>query len=177
MTREEKSAIIEELKAKFAQNNYFYIIDASSMTVNQVNDFRKLCFQRGVEYKVVKNSLIKKALESLDTDYTPFYKEVLRNFSGIMFCKEAGSLPARLLKEFREKGNEKPILKGASIDSTLFIGEEHLETLTKIKSKQEMLGELVGLLQSPGTHLASTIQSVGAKLAGVLQTLVKNKEQ
>lgn len=130
-----------------------------------------MCFQRGLEYKVVKNSLIKKALESLDTDYTNFNKAVLKGFSGVIFSNESGSAPAKLLKDFRKEGNEKPLLKGASIDSSMYIGEQTLDTLTKVKSRLEMIAELVGLLQAPGQRLASALQSGGGKLAGVLKTL------
>lgn len=171
MTKEEKGVLIEELKEKFASTTYFYIFDASGMSVASTNKFRRMCFQRGLEYKVVKNSLIKKALESLDTDYTNFNKAVLKGFSGVIFSNESGSAPAKLLKDFRKEGNEKPLLKGASIDSSMYIGEQTLDTLTKVKSRLEMIAELVGLLQAPGQRLASALQSGGGKLAGVLKTL------
>jgi large subunit ribosomal protein L10 len=175
MTREEKGVLIEELKEKLANSTYFYITDASGMTVAQTNNFRRKCFQNGIEYKVFKNSLIKKALESLETDYTPFNNKVLKGFSGILFSNESGSAPAKLIKEFR-KDSEKPIFKGASIDSSLFIGEENLDALTKVKSRLELIAELVGLLQSPGQRLASAIQSGGSKLAGVLKALAEKQE-
>jgi large subunit ribosomal protein L10 len=171
MNKEEKGVLIEELKEKFASTTYFYIFDASGMSVASTNKFRRMCFQRGLEYKVVKNSLIKKALESLDADYTNFNKAVLKGFSGVIFSNESGSAPAKLLKDFRREGNERPLLKGASIDSSMYIGEQTLDSLTKVKSRLEMIAELVGLLQAPGQRLASALQSGGGKLAGVLKTL------
>ncbi|TAE73367.1 MAG: 50S ribosomal protein L10 [Bacteroidetes bacterium] len=175
MTREEKAVIIDELKEKFANNTFFYIADAAGMTVNDTNRFRRLCFERGVEYVVVKNSLIKKALETTGTDYTPFDGTALKGFSGVMLTNEAGSIPAKLLKEFRKGGNEKPLLKGASIDGSLFIGEESLETLSKVKSRLEMIAQLLGTIQAPGKSLASALQSSGSKLAGVFKTLEEKK--
>jgi large subunit ribosomal protein L10 len=174
MTKEEKGVVIEELKEKLSNTTYFYITDASGMSVADTNKFRKLCFEKGIEYKVFKNSLIRKALQSMDVDYTAFVdkdKKVLKGFSGVLFEKEVGNAPAKLLQEFRKQGNEKPVLKGASIDSSFYFGDESLESLTKIKSKLEMIGELVGLLQSPASRLLSALQSGGSKLAGVLKTL------
>jgi len=170
MTREEKAAVIEELKEKLANNPYFYVMDAAGMTVAETNAFRRLCYNRDIEYKVYKNTLIKKALDSLDADYTPFEEKVLKGFSGLLFSQNSGSSPAKLIKEFRKKGNEKPLFKGASVDASLFIGEENLEALTKIKSKQDVIAELVGLLQSPGRNLVSALKTPGQKMVGVLQS-------
>lgn len=171
MTREEKAVIIDELKEKFANNIFFYIADAGGMTVNDTNRFRRMCFERGVEYVVVKNSLIKKALETTGTDYTPFNSAALKGFSGVMLTNEAGNIPAKLLQEFRKGGNQKPLLKAASIDGSLFIGEESLESLSKVKSRLEMIAQLLGTIQAPGKSLASALQSSGSKIAGVLKTL------
>src|SRR3954468_22425561 len=129
MTKEDKGHIIEELTQKFAENNFFYITDASGLTVDQINKFRKLCYAKGVEYKVVKNSLIKKALQASKTDYSSFNAKVLKGFSGVLFCNDVANAPGKLLKEFRKGGITKPLLKGASIDSALFIGEENLDVL------------------------------------------------
>ncbi len=171
MTKEEKALIIDELKEKFSAHLFFYITDAGGMSVADTNQFRKMCFDKGIEYKVFKNTLIKKALESFEADYSPFNQAVLKGFSGVLFSNESGSEPAKLLKVFKDKGKDKPALKGASIDSSLYIGEDNLEILAKIKSKTEMLGELVGLLQSPAQNLVSALKSSGSKLAGVLKTL------
>lgn len=177
MTREEKAVIIDELAQKFSSNPYFYITDASGMTVAQVNNLRRKCFEKGVEYRVVKNTLIRKALETLPTDYTPFNDTVLAGFSGVLFTTESGKLPASLIKEFRKaQATEKPLLKGASVDTALFIGNDQLDTLINLKSKGELLGEIIGLLQSPAKNVVSALQSGGNKLAGILKTL-SEKEQ
>ncbi|MFN8353174.1 MAG: 50S ribosomal protein L10 [Spirosomataceae bacterium] len=173
MTREEKGAIISELAEKFKTTPYFYITDASGMNVEQTNNLRRLCFNRGVEYRVVKNTLIAKALETLDTDYTEFNESVLKGFSGIMFHPESGKVPAKLIKDFiKESGNNNKLkLKGASVDYSVFIGHDQLDTLLNLKSKQELVGEIIGLLQSPAQNVISGLQSGGNKLAGILKTL------
>lgn len=171
MTKEEKATIIEELTQKFNDNPFIYITDASGMTVAEVNALRRVCFERGVEYLVVKNTLIKKALENVKGDYTPFQGTVLKGFSGVMLSAESGKTPAKLIKDVRDKGNKKLILKGASIDSDLFIGENNLDVLVSLKSKDELIGEIVGLLQSPAKNVISALKSGGNKLAGIIKTL------
>jgi large subunit ribosomal protein L10 len=174
MTREEKSNIIESLTEKFKENPYFYITDASGFTVAQVNAFRRTCFERGVEYKVYKNTLIAKALENLDSDFSELSEKALKGFSGIIFTNEVGNLPAKILLDFRKKLGKKetrPVFKGASIDSDVFIGENQLELLSNLKSKQELLGDVIGLLQSPAKNLISALQSGQNTLAGLVKTL------
>jgi len=171
MIREKKHAIIEELSGKFASTPYFYITDASGMSVELTNKLRRLCFERGVEYRVVKNTLIQKALETLPTDYASFDGTVLKGFSGIMFHPESGKVPAKLIKDFLKENKDKLKLKGASVDSSLFIGHDQLDTLLNLKSKQELIGEVIGLLQSPAKNVISALQSGGNKLAGILKTL------
>lgn len=170
MTREEKEIIVNELSEKFANTNYFYITDASTMSVASINQFRRLCFDRGLEYKVYKNSLIQKALGTLDAD-TAALEGILKGASGILFSTESGNAPAKLLKDFRKKGNPLPLLKGAYIDAGLYIGDEQLDALTKIKSKDELIGDVISLLQSPAKNVISALQSSGGKLAGILKTL------
>lgn len=171
MTREEKGAIIQELTEKFAANPYFYITDASGMTVATTNKLRRLCFDRGIEYRVVKNTLIQKALETLDTDYTAFGSEVLKGFSGVMFHPESGKAAAKLIKDFLKENKNSMILKGASVDGGLFVGHDQLDALEKLKSKEEVIGEIIGLLQSPAKNVLGALQSGGHKLAGILKTL------
>lgn len=174
MTREEKKSIIDELTEKLKVTPHFYLTNASGFSVAQVNAFRRTCFEKGLEYKVYKNTLIKKALESLDTDYEKFNETALKSFSGILFSKEAGNLPAKVLLEFRKKMGKKvtrPVFKGASIDGDLFLGEQNLELLSKLKSKEELLGEVIGLLQSPAKNVISALQSGKHILAGLVKTL------
>ncbi len=175
MTRDEKGAIIEELAQKFQSTPFFYITEASGMSVAEVNDLRRKCYERGIEYKVVKNTFIKKALETLDTDYTPFNDTVLAGASAVMFHSDNQKAPAQLIKEFR-KTNDKLKLKGASIDYSLFIGADQLETLITLKGKQELIGDIIGLLQSPAKNVLSGLQSAGGKLAGILKTLSEREE-
>ncbi|WP_143959997.1 50S ribosomal protein L10 [Litoribacter populi] len=174
MTREEKQVVIESLTEKLKETPHFYITDASGFSVAQVNAFRRMCFEKGVEYRVYKNTLINKALENLDTDYTDFSAQTLKGFSGIMFSTETSNLPARIIKDFRKKLGKKetrPVFKGASIDSDVFIGEQNLEMLSTLKSKEELLGEVIGLLQSPAKNVISALKSGQDKLAGLVKTL------
>jgi large subunit ribosomal protein L10 len=176
MTKQEKYQLVEELSAKLAETSNFYITDASGMTVAQTNAFRRKCFEQGIEYRVVKNTLIKKALDQLEqTDYSAFDGTVLKGFSGIMFSPESASAPARLLKEFRKgaKKNQvaKPQLKGASIQNDLFIGDEQLEALATLKSKEDLIADVISLLQSPMRNVLGALQSGGQTIVGVLKTL------
>lgn len=172
MNRVEKAALIEELVQKFSANDNFYITDASGMSVAQTNDLRGLCFERGIEYRVVKNTMVQKALAQLDTDYVTFDDSVLRGFTGVMFSGENANSPAKLIKEFRKKsGMVSPLLKGASINTDLFIGEENLDMLSTLKSKAELIGEVISLLQSPAKNVISGLKASGSTLSGILTTL------
>lgn len=172
MTREDKAKIIEELSEKFKSSGNFYFTDAAGMTVAEVNDLRRKCFESGVEYRVIKNTLIKKALEAVDVDMTSLNDEVLKGFSGVMFTGEDASVPAKLIKSFqKEDKDDRPKLKGASIEYDLFIGSEHLSTLAALKSKTELIGEVIGLLQSPAKNVISSLQSGGQTLSGLIKTL------
>ena len=145
MTKEDKGVIIEELAGKFAVTPYFYITDASGMNVGKTNELRRLCFERGIEYRVFKNTLIFKALETTGTDYTSFREKVLKGMSGVMFSGD-GKSPAKLIKDFKKAvGKDKIRFKGASIDTALFIGEDQLAVLETLKSKNELIGEIIGL--------------------------------
>ena len=176
MTREEKAQIIEALSKKFAENMHFYLTDASGLTVEQVNAFRKLCFKNGIEYGVYKNTLIRKALEKQEgADYSPLFK-VLHGFSGVMFSKEVSNAPAKVIKEYRGKIEGRPVLKAASIDADFFIGDENLKTLAELKSKNELIGEVISLLQSPAKNVLSALLSGGHKVAGIVKALEERKK-
>ena len=177
MNKEEKSIIIEELVEKFNANRHYYFTDASGLTVSEVSTFRKLCYERGVEFKVFKNSLVKKALQRIQTDVDTWDKSILKGFTGILFSKENGKSPALLLKDYRKKGGEKPALKAAYIERSLYVGEDSLETLTKLKSKNELIGEIIGLLQSPAANLINALQSGKHQIAGIVKTLSDKKEE
>jgi len=175
MTKEEKATIIDELSEKFAQNSHFYITDASGLTVAQINAFRRICFNSGVEYRVYKNTLIQKALEKKGGNYDDLYK-VLHGFSGVIFSKESGNAPAKAIKEYRKKQEGRPALKAASVESALFIGEEHLDMLSELKSKNELIGEIISLLQSPAKNVLSALLSSKQTVAGLLKTLEERKQ-
>jgi large subunit ribosomal protein L10 len=171
MTREEKEQIIGELSQKFADNAHFYVTDASGFTVEQINNFRRMCFKSGIEYRVYKNTLIQKALERQEgVDYSPIFN-VLTGFSGVIFSKETGNAPAKVIKEFRKKMEGKPVLKAASIGSDFFIGDENLDTLVELKSKNELIGEVISLLQSPAKNVVSALLSSKNKVAGLVKAL------
>ena len=175
MTRREKNKIVDALVKKLVAADYFYIINAEGLNIEAINDFRKKCFQAGVVYQVVKNTLIHKALEKLNNeiDYSAFSEAVLQGFSGILFAKDVGSTPAKIIKEFRKARQlEMPLLKGASIDKELFIGEEHLDELSRLKSKAELVGELIGLLQAPITRVMDSLQSGKHQIVGMVKALV-----
>jgi len=171
MTKQEKTAVIEELKGVFANLDFFYITDASTLSVEQINNFRRLCFNKGVKMRVIKNTLIRKALESASADknYEAIFSE-LKGPTAVLYAEGAANIPAKVLKEFRA-GNERPLLKAAYIDTAVFIGYDQLDTLTKLKSKEQLLGEVLGLLQSPARNVISALQSGGQTIAGLVKTL------
>jgi large subunit ribosomal protein L10 len=180
MTRKDKNKIVEALVGQLATIDYFYVIDAQGLSAEEIGDFRRKCFQAGVVYRVVKNTLINKALEKLknEVDYSVLREKVLKGFSGILFAQDVGSTPAKIIKEFRKQRKlAKPFFKGACIDKELFVGEAYLDALSQLKSKAELLGELIGLLQSPITRVVASLQSGKHQLVGVLQALAAKKAQ
>jgi len=170
MTRAEKTATIEALKEKFANAEYFYLTDSSTLTVEQVNKFRRLCFEKGIEMRVVKNTLVKKALEDAPEEkkYQDL-QEALKGPTAVLFTETANT-PARILKKFRES-NDKPVLKAAYIDSSIYLGDDQIELLTKLKSKEELVGEIIVLLQSPVKNVLGSLQSGANTLSGLLKAL------
>jgi len=175
MTKEEKSLIIDELSEKFSQHPHFYITDASGLTVAQINAFRRICFNSGVEYRVYKNTLVRKALEKQSGNFEDLYK-VLHGFSGVIFSKESSNAPAKVIKEYQKKLEGRPALKAASIDASIFIGAEHLNTLSELKSKNELLGEIISLLQSPAKNVLSALLSGKQTVAGLVKPLEDRKQ-
>jgi large subunit ribosomal protein L10 len=170
MTRAEKTTAIEELKQSFQENQYFYITDSSALTVEQVNNLRRLCHEKGVTMKVVKNTLAKKALEEIGENghYSELW-DALKGPTAVMFC-ETANVPAKLIKEFREK-HDKPILKAAYIDSDIFLGDDQLDVLKSLKSKEELVGDIVILLQSPIKNLVGALNSGSSTIAGLVKAL------
>jgi large subunit ribosomal protein L10 len=168
MNKEEKYDLVLALTEQMKEYGNFYITDTSDLSVAKINDIRRQCFQSDITMKVAKNSLIKKAMEAAGGDYTPIF-EVLKGSSSILFSKSA-TAPAKLIKQLRKKG-DKPVLKAAYIDSAIFIGDNQIDTLIKLKSKEQLIGEVIGLLQSPAKNVISALQSGGNTIAGLVKTL------
>jgi large subunit ribosomal protein L10 len=168
MNKEEKHDLVLALSEQMKEYGNFYITDTSDLTVAKINDIRRKCFDSDIKMQVAKNSLIKKAMEAAGGDYTEIY-DVLKGSSSILFSKSA-TAPAKLIKQLR-KGGDKPILKAAYIDSAIFIGDNQIDALTKLKSKEQLIGEIIGLLQSPAKNVISALQSGGNTLAGLVKTL------
>jgi large subunit ribosomal protein L10 len=157
MTKDQKNEVIELLKGKFSQYSNFYVADTESLTVAQVGKLRRACFNKKVEMKVAKNTLIKKAMESLDSEkYTGVY-DSLHKVTALMFSENPKD-PALIITSFRKESNaEKPVLKAAFINGDVYMGDNQLATLTKIKTKNELIGEVIGLLQSPAKRVIAAL--------------------
>ncbi len=159
MTKQEKNEVIALLKGKFAQYNNFYITDTESLTVAQVGKLRNVCFNKQVEMKVAKNTLIKKALESLDAEKYAGVFDSLHKVTALMFSENPKD-PAVIISGFRkENNNERPVLKAAFINGDVFVGDNQLKALTQIKTKNELIGEIIGLLQSPIQRVLGALEN------------------
>ncbi len=169
MTKEEKGKYIVDLAAELKDANVIYLTDTAELTVEAINTLRRKCFQSNIRLKVVKNTLLEKAMESVEGKDFGDLKDTLSGPTSIMFS-EVGNVPAKLIQEFRKKG-AKPVLKGAYINEAVFIGDDQLTLLSSIKSKDEMIGEIIGLLQSPMKNVVSGLTGAGGKIAGILKTL------
>jgi large subunit ribosomal protein L10 len=170
MTKEQKNEVIGVLKEKFNQYNNFYITDTESLTVGQVSKLRRACFNKQVEMKVAKNTLIRKALEAIDAEKYAGVYESLHNVTALLFSENPKE-PALIISSFRKENNlDRPVLKAAYIDSSVFVGDNQLEALRTIKSKQDLIGEVIGLLQSPVKNVISGLNA-GNKLAALVKAL------
>ena len=168
MTREEKSRVIEDLTAQLADSNVVYIADISNLNAETTSNLRRACFKAGIQLNVVKNTLLEKAMEASSNDYGDL-PSILKGNTSIMIA-ENGNAPAKIIKEFRKK-SDKPILKGAFIHQAVFIGDNQLDALIALKSKEEVIGEIIGLLQSPAKNVVSALKSGGSTIAGLVKTL------
>ena len=168
MTREEKSQVIEELTGQLADNSNIYLTDISGLNAGTTSNLRRACFKADVKLAVVKNTLLEKAMEASDRDFGEL-PTTLKGNTSVMYS-ETGNAPAKVIKAFRKK-SDKPLLKGAFIEETVYIGDEQLDMLVDIKSKEELIGDIIGLLQSPAKNVISALQSSGGKLSGILKTL------
>lgn len=168
MTREEKSQVIEELTAQLAESSNFYLTDISGLNAVATSDLRRACFKANVRLAVVKNTLLEKAMEASDKDFGAL-PSTLKGNTSVMYS-ETGNAPAKVIKAFRKK-SDKPFLKGAYIEEAVYIGDDQLDMLVDIKSREELIGEIIGLLQSPAKNVVSALQSSGGKLSGIIKTL------
>lgn len=168
MTKQEKQEIVKNLSEKLNENNIFYLADISELDAETSSKLRRMAFKREVSLNVVKNTLLRKALEAAEGSYEEFY-DVLKGNTSILFS-EVGNAPAKLIEEFRKK-NDKPILKGAYIEEAIYIGDDKIATLSQIKSKEELIGDIIMLLQSPAKNVVSALKSGGGTISGLVKTL------
>ncbi|MBT3754196.1 MAG: 50S ribosomal protein L10 [Flavobacteriaceae bacterium] len=173
MTREEKSKVIERLTAELADNTNIYMTDVSGLNAVQTSSLRRACFKANIKLSVVKNTLLSKAMETSDRDFGDL-NQVLVGNTALMYS-EIGNSPAKLIKAFRKKA-DKPLLKGASIEDAIYLGDDQIKALCNIKSREELIGEVISILQSPAKNLISALQSGGATISGVLKTLSNRNE-
>lgn len=168
MTREEKSQVIETLTAQLSENANIYLADISGLDAGKTTNLRRACFKAGIQLSVVKNTLLKKAMESSDKDFGEL-TQILQGSTSLMFS-ETGNAPAKIIKEFRKR-SDKPLLKGAYIQESIYVGDHELDNLVALKSKDELVGDIIGLLQSPAKNVISALKSGGNTIAGLVKTL------
>jgi large subunit ribosomal protein L10 len=172
MRREDKHTIIESLAEKLNEYGHFYLADTSQLNAADTSELRRKCYENDIKLVVVKNTLLKRALEQTAGDFEELFP-VLKNATSIMFT-QSGNVPAKLIKEFRKK-HDKPVLKGAYVQESIYIGDNQLDALVAIKTKDELVGDIIMLLQSPVKNVISALQSGGNTIHGVLETLSKKE--
>jgi len=168
MTREEKSQVIEALTTKLTGQNIIYLADISGLNATDTSNLRRACFKANIKLAVVKNTLLAKAMDKSDKDFGEL-PTILKGNTSILLS-DTGNAPAKLIKEFRKK-SDKPLLKGAYVEEAIYIGDDQLDTLVNIKSKEELIGDIITILQSPAKNVISALQSGGNKLSGIIKTL------
>ena len=173
MTREEKSKAITDITDVLSQNETIYLTDISGLNSIETSNLRRLCFKSGVKLEVMKNTLLEKAMTASDKEFGDLL-DTLKGNTSVMVA-DVGNAPAKVIKDFRKK-SDKPILKGAIIESDIYLGDDQLELLANIKSKEEIIGEIILLLQSPAKNVISALKSSGNKLSGIIKTLSEREE-
>ena len=168
MTREDKLTVIQDLTSQLSENATIYLADISGLDADTTSNLRRACFKANIRLSVVKNTLLAKAMEASEKDFGEL-PEILKGNTSLMFS-EVSNAPAKLIKAFR-KNSDKPILKGAFIEEAIYVGDNQLDSLVDIKSKEEVIGDIIGLLQSPAKNVISGLKSGGGKLAGIIKTL------
>jgi len=173
MTREEKKQVIDDLTSELSEVKNFYLTDIAGLNSSETSALRRLCFKSNVKLSVVKNTLLAKAMEASERDFGDL-KDILKGNTSLMFS-EVGNIPAKIIKDFRKK-SEKPFLKGAFVEESIYIGDDQISTLVSLKSKEEVIGEIIGLLQSPVKNIISSLKSGDGKLSAILKTLSNQKQ-
>jgi len=173
MRKEDKQVLIDSMLSELQACPNFYLTDVSDLNAEKTSQLRRQCFNSGVKMIVVKNALFHKAMQQMGKDYEGLY-DVLKGSTAVMFC-ETGNAPAKLIKNFR-KTSDRPILKGAYIEECCYVGDDMLDALCSIKSKNDLIADVIALLQSPMKNVISALQSGGQKLSGVLETLSERPE-
>jgi len=168
MTREQKANVIQDLTATLGENSTIYLADISGLNASDTTNLRRACFKANITMSVVKNTLLAKAMDASDKDFGEL-PDLLKGNTSIMLA-EVANAPAKVIENLRRK-SDKPLLKGAYIEEAIYVGDDKISALSNIKSKEEMIGQIIGLLQSPAKNVISALQSGGGKLAGILKTL------
>jgi large subunit ribosomal protein L10 len=173
MRREEKNAIIDSLAERLKEYSHFYLTDTAQLNAADTSELRRKCFESDIKLIVVKNTLLKRALEQSEVNFEELFP-VLKGTTSIMFTN-SGNGPAKLIREFRRK-HDKPVLKGAYVQESIYVGDNMLDALVSVKTRQELIGDIILLLQSPAKNVISALQSGGNTIHGVLETLSKKVE-
>lgn len=173
MKKEDKAIVIEKIADTLKAYNGFYLVETAGLNAEKTSELRRACFKADIKLMVVKNTLLHKALESLDADFSELYPALAGSTS--LMCTNVGNAPAKLLKDFVKKGDTLPALKGAYVEETVYLGADQLDALASIKSKNELIADVIALLQSPAKNVVSALQSGSTKFHGILETL-SNKE-
>ncbi len=168
MKREDKNAIIQELTEKLNRYDHFYLTNISDLNAADTSLLRRKCFDRSINLVVVKNTLLRKSLEQSEKNFDDLY-DALKDSTSVMFS-ETANVPAKLIKEFR-KTHERPLLKAAFVEESFYFGDDQVDILSQLKSREELIGDIIMLLQSPAKNVVSALQSGGGKLAGIVKTL------
>lgn len=174
MKKEDKGLVLEKIAETIKAYNGFYLVETAGLDAEKTSELRRACFKAGIKLMVVKNSLLHHVLEGMEGDYSELYS-ALHGATSLM-CTNVGNAPAKLLKDFVKKGDALPALKAAYVEDTIYVGADQLDTLASIKSKNELIADVVALLQSPAKNVVSALTSGGTKLHGILETLSKKEE-
>ena len=174
MKKEDKALVIENIVETLKAYNGFYLVETTGLNAEKTSELRRACFKNDIKLLVVKNTLLHKALEQLDGDFSELYPALAQSTS--LMCTNVGNAPAKLLKDFVKKGDTLPALKAAYVEETVYFGADQLDALASIKSKNELIADVIALLQSPAKNVVSALTSGGTKLHGILETLSKKED-